>query len=120
MSLCSTVAITTAGLNTATVVTVEMSCSCIPLVLLTASVSLILFISPPSLPSLLVPLHSAALRTVDGGCRGEALRPAGERRGVSKRAGVGALRLVIHGGGCRRASGAHLWVDLHAGGSCIT
>ncbi|KAE8286200.1 Transmembrane protein 182 Precursor [Larimichthys crocea] len=57
---------------------------------------------PPHHCCLLVPLHSAALRTVDGGCRGEALRPAGERRGVSKRAR------------CRCSTACHSWWRLPA------
>lgn len=56
---------------------------------------------------------------MDGGGGCEALRPAGERRGVSTCTGFGALRPVVHGGGCRSASGAHLGLDLHAGGPCV-
>lgn len=96
-----------------------MSRSCIPLLLLTVTasicLSLILFKSLPSLP---VPVHAAALRTVDGASGGGALRPAGENGGVSERAGLSALWPVVHGGRCRRAPGARLRVGLHAGGPC--
>ncbi len=80
------------------------------------SVSLLPVILLKSLLSLLVPVRAAALCTVDGGSGGEALRPAGERRSVSTCRGFGAVRPVVHGGGCGRASGAHLGAGLHVGG----
>lgn len=85
--------------------------------LLSAShcLSLTLFLS---LSSRLFSVHAAALRTVDGGCGGEALRATGERRGLSPYAGFRALWPVIHGGGCRRATRAHRWLGLHAGEPC--
>lgn len=70
------------------------------------------------LPSLLVSVHAAAIRAVDGGGGGEALHPAGERGGVSTGAGLIVLRTFIHGGGCRCASGANLGLGLHTGGPC--
>ena len=107
MSCCRAVSITTADVNTATVVTVEPP-----------SLSPCLSHSLYVLHSLLVPILASALRTVDGGCGCEALHSAGERRNMPKCTGFGALWPVIHGGCGWRASRACLWVGLHAGGPC--
>lgn len=69
---------------------------------------------PPPLCSLPLPAHAAALRAVDGGGWGAALRLAGERRDVSAGPCLCALRPVLHGGGRRRAAGAGVRPGLHA------
>lgn len=102
MSRFCTVAIATAGLNTARRAGAAfLWCYSQPL-------------SPP--PSLPVPPRATAVRAVDGGGGGEALCPPGERRGLSTRRGHSVLWPVLHGGGRRGSPAAHLRSDLPAGG----